>query len=278
MASGIYFERCCYKCMIEADSRATSKSKGRITMPDMNLGDVTIHYEEAGSGPLAYIYCHSLGGGGDSFVEEFDFWKEHFGRVVTWDNRGRGKSSQARKYTLPLYASDLARLMDGLGIEKAVVHGFSWGGVLVQQFALDYPEKCAAVIVDSSSSECNLAASEYWYGVGEAGQEGSRAVKPEHLESFVASARACASIREQPFTPRLKNITCPVLIVAGVANATKGAPAAAIMAKNLPVSRVGLFEGAEHSVYQQKPEEYRKLVLEFCREHGIIKGKVTVQS
>ena len=66
-------------------------------MSDMNLGDVTIHYEEAGQGPLAYIYCHSLSGGGptgggSSFVEEFPFYQKHFGRVVTWDNRGRGLS------------------------------------------------------------------------------------------------------------------------------------------------------------------------------------------
>lgn len=43
-------------------------------MPDMDLGDVTIHYEEDGAGPLAYVYCHSLSGNGGSFVEEFDFW------------------------------------------------------------------------------------------------------------------------------------------------------------------------------------------------------------
>jgi hypothetical protein len=30
-------------------------------MPALDLGDVTIHYEEAGSGPLAYVFCHGLG-------------------------------------------------------------------------------------------------------------------------------------------------------------------------------------------------------------------------
>src|SRR5688572_1087896 len=114
-------------------------------MPYIELGDVTIHYEEAGSGPLAYVFCHGLGGSGNGFVEEFDFWKEHFGRVLTWDNRGLGRSSQTAKYSVPLYASDLARLLDGVGIIKAVVHGVSWGGVVVQQFALDYPDKCAAI-------------------------------------------------------------------------------------------------------------------------------------
>src|SRR3712207_5706170 len=72
----------------------------RRAMPNIDLGDVTIHYEEAGSGP-AYIFCHGLGGNGASFVEEFPFYSQYF-RVVTWDNRGLGRSSGAAKYNVPL--------------------------------------------------------------------------------------------------------------------------------------------------------------------------------
>ena len=64
-------------------------------MPDMKLEDATIHYEEVGSGPLAYVFCPGLGGDGHSFVEYFPFWQQHFPRVITWDNRGSGQSSQA---------------------------------------------------------------------------------------------------------------------------------------------------------------------------------------
>ena len=56
-------------------------------MPDMDLGDVTIHYEEAGEGPLTYVFCHGLDRTsnefGGEFVGQFDFWKDKFGRVVT---------------------------------------------------------------------------------------------------------------------------------------------------------------------------------------------------
>ena len=100
-------------------------------MPLMDLEDVTINYSEAGEGSLAFVHCHGLGGSGEGFIEEFDFWKEHFGRVITWDNRGLGESSQSRKYSLPLYASDLAGLLGRLGVTKAVVHGVSWGGLVI---------------------------------------------------------------------------------------------------------------------------------------------------
>jgi pimeloyl-ACP methyl ester carboxylesterase len=264
-------------------------------MPDMELEEVTIHYEEAGSGPLAYVHCHGLGGSGQGFVEDFAFWQQHFPRVITWDNRGLGQSSQASKYNLPLYAADLAGLLDRLGVEKAVVHGVSWGGVVVQQFALDHLEKCAAIILDSTSSEVNVAGSENWYNRGEVARLGAEAqinefrpafaghsasaraqqdqgstVRPEHVESYVANARATAGLREHPYTPRLKHITCPALVVGGGQDGTAGAGGSVILARNLPNARLEIFQDAGHGVFRQKRDEFRELALEFCRGHGII--------
>ena len=241
-------------------------------MPFMDLGDVTIHYQEAGEGPFAYIFCHGLGGGGMGFTAEFGFWQQQFGRVLTWDNRGVGQSSTAQRYSLPLFASDLARLMDRLGIEQAVVHGVSWGGVLVQQFALDYPDKCAALIIDSSSSEVNVAASENWYQIGEntrLGAPGGREVSPEQIESLVARARGIAGLREHPYTPRLKEIVIPVLVVGGGRDAVAGAGGSVVMARNLPVAKLEIVEDSGHGVYSQKPDVFRSLAVAFCREHGV---------
>ncbi|MBI2935816.1 MAG: alpha/beta hydrolase [Chloroflexi bacterium] len=264
-------------------------------MSKMDLGDVTIHYEEAGTGPLAYVFCHGLGGSGQAFVEEFPFWQQHFGRVVTWDNRGLGGSSRAEKYSLSLYAWDLARLLDQLKVRKGVVHGVSWGGIVVQQFVLDYPEQCAAIIIDSSSSEVNVAASEAWYDRGEVArlgqqatlrefrpafpghapraqimQEEGNAVRPEHVDSYVASARAIAGLREHPLTPRLKNITCPALVVGAGQDPTAGAAGSVILARNLPNASLRIFQDSGHGVFRHKREEFRALVLEFCRDHGLI--------
>ncbi|MFH1140893.1 MAG: alpha/beta hydrolase [Chloroflexota bacterium] len=245
-------------------------------MPDMNLGDVTIHYEEAGSGPLAFVFCAGLYGATDAFVEEFGFWKAHFGRAVAWDVRGMGHSSQAAKYSLPLYASDLARLLDGLHIDKPVVLGFSWGATVAQGFALDYLDKCAAVILESGTSEVNLAASEFWYQAAEAirqGKPGARKVEPQHVDSVVAASRLVAGLREHPLTPRLKHITCPVLVVAGAKDEmNRGAGPSVIMSRNLPNCRLHIFQDGGHTLHVEKRDEFRKLVLDFCREHGVIKG------
>jgi 3-oxoadipate enol-lactonase len=235
-------------------------------MGKADLGDVVIHFEEAGSGP-AFVHCHGLGGSSAGFVQEdLEFFAGHF-RTVAWDNRGLGQSSTAKKYSAPLYAGDLARLMDHLGIDRALVHGVSWGGVLAQQFMLDFPERCAGVILDSTSSEVNLASSDGWYARGEAAKTAGQ-VKPEHLESYVAQARAVAGLQEHPYTPRLSGVQVPTLVVGGGQDGVAGAGGSVILGRTLPNAKLHVFQDAGHGIYRQKRDEFRTMVLDFAREIG----------
>ena len=240
-------------------------------MPEMDLGDVVIHYEEAGQGPLALVFCHGLDKSqADDFARDFDFWRAHFGRVMTWYHRGMGQSSKAARYSLPLYASDMDRLIDGLGIEQVVVVGALFGGIVTQQFALDYPDKCAALVLDSTSSELSVRISEEYYRRSLALRD-SPDPSAGDPESYVAATRTVAGLREHPLTPRLKDITCPVLIVSGVGQiVNRRDVGSGIMAMNLPNNRLELIEDSGPGVFRQQPQKFRALVLEFCREHGII--------
>lgn len=234
-------------------------------MPHVTFDDVSLFYEDAGTGPATLIHCHGLGGNSARFVaEEFPFWSQH-GRVVAWDNRGLGQSSAAAKYNVPLYAADLARLMDHLGIAKAVLHGVSWGGVLVQQFVLDYPDRCAGIILDSTSSEVNQPASEGWYERGQRAARGE-GVQPEHIDSTVAQSRAVAGLREHPFTPRLKSVTVRALCLGGGQDGTAGAGGTVILGRTLPMARTQVFQDAGHGIYRHKPTEFRDLALAFVQE------------
>lgn len=263
-------------------------------MPLMDLGDVQIHYEERGSGTPAFVFCHGLGGSGEGFEhDDMDWYAQRF-RTISWDNRGLGRSGQAAKYSLPLYAGDLNRLLDRLGVERAVVHGVSWGGVVVQRFALDYPERCAAIVLDSTSSEVNVLASENWYLRGEIAKHGAAAiagrdvkpafaghatvaetaaqmsVRPEHVDSYVAEARATASLREHPLTPYLKRIACPALVVGGGKDTVAGAGGSVLIARNIPGARLEILQEAGHGVYRQAPDEFRALLLDFLGQQGLV--------
>ena len=263
-------------------------------MPDVDLGDVTIHYEEAGDGPLTYVYCHGLGGDGRGFEQDEVAWYAERFRTISWDDRGLGRSGRADRYSLPLYASDLDRLLAHLDIERAVIFGVSWGGVLVQRFALDYPQRCVAIVLDSSASESNVAASENWYQRGEVALHGvgavegrdlapafeghvtvsdegtRRAVAPEHLDSYVAQSRTVAALREHPLTPYLHRIQCPALIVAGGKDAVAGAGGSVIMARAIGENaRLEILQEAGHGVYGQDRDAFRALLLGFLTDHGL---------
>ncbi len=174
--------------------------------------------------------------------------------------------------------------------------GVSWGGVLVQRFALDYPGRCTAIVLDSTSSEVNVAASENWYARGEIARIGAEAVNrefapafaghatvtseaspqrqvpPEHVESFVAQSRATASLREHPLTPELHRISCPALVIGGGADTVAGAGGSVIISRQIPNAELEVVQDAGHAVYRQAPERFRQLLLDFVAEHGLDGG------
>lgn len=68
-------------------------------------------------------------------------------RVIAKDRLGWGKSSKPDiPYSISLWASNTARLMDYLGIEQAALIGHSIGGQMVTRFAFLYPERITHLV------------------------------------------------------------------------------------------------------------------------------------
>jgi len=82
------------------------------------------------------------------------YWKEQIEalsnegyRVIVKDRLGWGKSSKpVIPYSINLWASNSARLMDHLGIEEAAMVGHSIGGQMVTRFAFLYPERTTHLV------------------------------------------------------------------------------------------------------------------------------------
>ncbi|MGD0052201.1 MAG: alpha/beta fold hydrolase [Vulcanimicrobiaceae bacterium] len=88
-------------------------------------------------------------------------------QVLLYDCRGHGGSGKpAGPYTLELFASDLAVLLDHLGWETAVVGGCSMGGSVALRFASAYPTRIAGL---------GLADTTAWYGPDAVASWGERA-------------------------------------------------------------------------------------------------------
>src|SRR5262249_45342578 len=76
-------------------------------------------------------------------------------RVLAFDLRGHGLSAaphSVEDYSMALYANDLVRAMDRLGIELCALAGMSFGGMVALEFAVTWPERLAALIVSDTSA------------------------------------------------------------------------------------------------------------------------------
>ncbi len=123
--------------------------KGYVPIKNGNL-----YYEQEGKGvPLVLIN----GGPGNThhgFHPYFTQLKDIV-RVVYYDQRGTGKSSSdatGKTYTVNQAVEDLESLRKALKIDKWVLLGWSYGGLLAQLYALAYPEHCAGLVLVAAQS------------------------------------------------------------------------------------------------------------------------------
>ncbi|MFX1298969.1 MAG: alpha/beta fold hydrolase [Promethearchaeota archaeon] len=110
------------------------------------VNGIKICYDIHGEGgPI--ILIHGFSDRKEHWRGQVDALSEHF-KVIRIDNRGTGKSDRPDGvYTMEVYASDVAGLMDFLGIEKAHIAGHSLGGMIAQNFAILYPSKVDMLIL-----------------------------------------------------------------------------------------------------------------------------------
>ena len=102
-----------------------------VTVGTENSAPIEIHYEDHGSGrPIVLIHGYPLNG--NSWERQERELLANGYRVITYDRRGFGKSSQPTfGYDYDTFAGDLEVLMEHLDLRDAVLVGFSmgtWGG------------------------------------------------------------------------------------------------------------------------------------------------------
>jgi len=74
-------------------------------------------------------------------------------RTLAFDNRGVGRSDvPPGPYPIALMASDAAAVLDAAEIESAHIFGISMGGMIAQEFALEYPQRLRSLILGCTSS------------------------------------------------------------------------------------------------------------------------------
>jgi non-heme chloroperoxidase len=113
----------------------------RLIVGTENSAPIEIHYEDHGSGdPVVLIHGYPLNG--NSWERQERELLAHGYRVITYDRRGFGHSSQPTiGYDYDTFAADLNALIEHLDLTDAVLVGFSMGSGEVTRYLSTYGSK-----------------------------------------------------------------------------------------------------------------------------------------
>jgi 3-oxoadipate enol-lactonase len=205
-------------------------------------------------------------------------------RVLMYDLRGHGETSLGRPDgTLTQLASDLASLMESIGVDKADVAGFSLGGTIAMRMAIDHPEKVERLVLVATSSRVGRSAADWYrrrvemveredpelretldrdtadvYAEAPSELQHGLLIRRQSTADPRGYANACAAmaaLNAAPLDPELGRISAPTLIVASELDRHCPPKAAEIIAAGIRGSRMEIMAGAGHPIPVETPRE-----------------------
>lgn len=225
--------------------------------------EITLHYQEKGNNePL--ILLHGNGEDGTYFKHQMDYFSDRY-RVIAIDTRGHGQSPRGTApFTIGQFADDLNDFMVSHEISGAVILGFSDGANIAMKFALKYPEKVKALILNGG----NLNSQGVKRSVQIPIEIGYRMAKRFAAKSPDANRNAemlGLMVNDPNIEPEeLSKITAPTLVICGTKDMIKESHTKEI-AKNIPKARLSIIKG-DHFIANKNYIVFNKEVETFLQE------------
>ena len=219
--------------------------------------------------------------------------------VVLTDNAGVGLSTGPAPETVAGMARDAASLIDALGLEQVDLFGFSMGGYVAQQIALDRPELVRRLILVgtgprggdgmdqldpdvaplfgkvydpqdlmwlpiffSPSAESQAAGRRFLERIRARTEDRDVPVSDATVAAHQAAARAWGAAAPGSFD-YLKTIRQPALVVNGSNDIVVATINSFILQQNLPNAELILFPDSNHGSHFQFTERFNRYVTDF---------------
>ena len=220
-------------------------------------------------------------------------------QVIYLDHRGNGRSGGSPDtWTLAQWGDDIHAFCQALGIDKPVVFGQSFGGMVAMSYAARHPEAPSRLIFSSTAGnmdwdaiydaferlggpEARTLAERFWIApTPEIVTEYMRVCRPLYnpIGTGARDARDRAIMRtpvmidfitgEQRTMNLLAGLSvvqCPTLVLAGGLDPVTPPPCARAIHAALPAqwSELVVYDDAGHGIYRDKPDEAEALLRRF---------------
>ena len=264
-------------------------------MPFAHFDGLDIHYRVAGAGPDTIVLINGVG-------DDLEGWAMQVGdlvaaglRVVTFDNRGSGRSSHPPgPYTSRAMAADTKALADALGLAPFHLAGVSMGGLIAQEYALAYPEDLQSVVLANTYAKPDAytrAAFDAW---GQVAESASMALmmrqqapwvfsptfyekQPDRLAALLdemersvqpaaSFAAQIAALLTHDCSARLAGLRTPALVIAADDDIIIRLSLSHRLYEELPRAKWAIVPGG-HAAFLEDPEPWNRAVIAFIDQH-----------
>jgi 3-oxoadipate enol-lactonase len=270
--------------------RDSSDSTQRLMVHGVNLA-----VEDQGEGS-AVLFVHGFPLDRTMWRAQVDSLKGY--RRIAPDLRGMGQSDAPDLgYSMNIYATDLAGLLDALGIEDVVLCGLSMGGYIAFEFLRHWRSRVRGlVLVDTRAGADNPEARRARdTSAASARDGGPAAIAEAMLPKLLASSTlgeqpeivdrvrqmilrtpvagitgALAAMRDRLDSESLLSTLgdIPTLILVGESDTVTPPEEAEAMARAIPGAQLAVIRGAGHLSPLERPEEVSRRLTQFVGELG----------
>lgn len=266
----------------------SSPTEGTIQVADIKMG-----YRIYGNGfPLILI---------SGYGSTMELWEPgtinalatHY-QVIIFDNRGIGQTEKGTKaFSIEQFSEDSCGLMDALGIKQAHVMGWSMGGMIAQELALQHPDRISKLILYGAHCGASMFPPRpeiiqmltdlsgtprergmRYLGVlfsGEWMQNNGMRIgqifgRPMGNISEDTVSQQSEAIEAWPGSAdRLSGMRFPVLLISGADDNLVIAKNLEFMSSKIPNAQMELVENSGHGLMFQHPELFCEKVLGFLK-------------
>jgi 3-oxoadipate enol-lactonase len=260
-----------------------------------HAGEADLYYEVSGAGSPTLVLVNGVGDPLEGWANQTADFLAAGLRVVSFDNRGVGRSSQPPgPYTSAQLADDLHAVVTAAGLDGFHLAGVSMGGVIAQEYALAHPANLRSLVLANTFAAADpftRAAFQTWAQVAEAAgmpmmmraqapwifSPGFYAEHPDRVAELIAEAEQStqpagafaaqtAALVDHDARDRLAGLTTPALVIAAADDIIIRPALSRELLEALPDATWTVVPGG-HAAFWENPGPWNQAVLEFVHAH-----------